>query len=101
MSSVYIAILVLDEAQVIVLGVVAVGVIAIVDSDVAVVTSGSGCQTGDRGVCRGAVAQPGRMWHYFQEAVGGFKAGRAVVVAVVKMAAVQASLLVMWQGYGM
>ena len=73
----------LDKTQVIISRVVAAGNVAIVDGDVAVAAGGSGVETRSCGVCRGAVAQPSRVWHHFREAGGSFKAGRAVVVAVV------------------
>lgn len=56
----------LDEARVVVLGVVAAGFVAVVGGDVAVATGGSGCRRGGWGAC----------W-------GGRKTGRDTVVDVV------------------
>jgi hypothetical protein len=44
---------VLDEARVVVLGVVAAGFVAVVGGDVAVATGGSGCRRGGWGACWG------------------------------------------------
>ena len=67
MSSVYVAILVLDEALVVVSDVVGAGIIAVVGSDVAVAMRGS------RGWNWGLVDELGAMgwcWRYFGPSLG-------------------------------
>jgi hypothetical protein len=61
MSPVYVAVLVLDEAQVVVLGLVAAGNVAVVDGDVAVAFGGSRCGTGVDGASCGEQGSVGRL----------------------------------------
>jgi hypothetical protein len=74
---------VLVVAQVVVPSVVAAGVVAVVDGDVAVARCGSRCETGGLGVGWGAVGRFGSMCRRLRGAGGHFGAGGKVVVVVV------------------
>ena len=80
-----VSIWVLDITQVIISGVVAAGVAAIVGGDVAVATGGSGLKRRGCGVCRGVVDQPGSQCHCLAGAGGGFGAGDEVIVVVINI----------------
>ena len=77
------AVWMLDEALVVVFWPFAAGVAAVVGSDVAVVTGGSGCGTGGWGLCWSVVGQPGSQCHCSRGAGACFEAGEGAVVAVV------------------
>ena len=68
---VYIAILVLDEAQVIIFRVVAMGNIAVVNGDVAVVFSSSRCRTGVNKASWGEQGHVGQFLDCHLEFLGG------------------------------
>ena len=61
MSSVYVAILVLDEAQVVIVGLVTAGSIAVVNGDMAVAFGGSRCGTGFNGASWGEWGSVGQL----------------------------------------
>ena len=73
----------LDEALAVVSEVAVAGIAAVVGSDVAVATGGSGCGTRGWGVCSGAVGRLGRVCRRFRAAGASFEAGGKVVVVVV------------------
>ena len=73
----------LDEALAVVSEVAVAGIAAVVGSDVAVATGGSGCRMRGWGVCSGVVGQLGRVCRRFRAAGASFKAGGKVIVVVV------------------
>jgi hypothetical protein len=73
---------VLDDAQVVGLGVVAAGFVAFVHSDVAVAQGGSGCETRDWGVFWSAVSRPRSERRRLRGAGASKQAGDGVLVVV-------------------
>jgi hypothetical protein len=77
---------VLYKALAVVSDVAVAGIAAVVVSDMAVATGGSGCETRSGGVCRGAVGRLGSVCRRLQDAGGSFEVGNQVVVAAVDVA---------------
>jgi hypothetical protein len=74
---------VLDEAWVVVWGMVAAGFVTVVGCDMAAGQQGSGHERRGSGGCRGAVGRLGKVCRHFCGARGGFGAGDRLVVAIV------------------